>query len=108
MKERGNTKRYSFEFRQKAVKLKLESGYSLKSAASEVGLSDTKQLRQWIKRYREEGDEGLKDKKPKIRESLKLAREEKDELKRLRAENALLHYLYKKVKKKNYTKRSKH
>src|SRR3972149_7891291 len=99
MKKRSNTKRYSVDFRMKAVKLKLEEGYSLKAVASTIGLSDTKQLRSWIRRYKTEGIEGLKDKKPKMREATKAARKGKSELEYLRAENAVLHYLLEAKKK---------
>jgi len=107
MKKRSNTKRYSIDFRIKAVKLKLESGYSLKSASKEVGLTDTKQLRSWIKRYKAEGIEGLRDKMPKMGEATKSARKGKNELEFLRAENALLHGLLS-AKKKDDMKLLKH
>jgi transposase len=99
MKKRSNTKRYSVEFRLKAVKLKLEKGYSLKATVREFGLSDTKQLREWISRYKSEGIEGLKDRKPKHRELTKAFRKDKSELEYLRAENALLRYLLEAKKK---------
>ena len=62
--ERSNTKRYRPEFRLQAVKLRIESGYSLKAVISELGLTDTKQLREWIKRYKAFGESGLADKAP--------------------------------------------
>jgi transposase len=107
MKKRSNTKRYSIEFRINAVKLKIEKGYSLKATANEIGLTDTKQLRSWIKLYKAEGIEGLKDKKPKMREVTKAARKGKSELEYLRAENAVLHYLLE-AKKKDDMKLLKH
>lgn len=99
MKKRSNTKRYSVQYRLNAVKLKLENGYSLKATVKELGMTDTKQLRDWIRRYKAEGLEGLKDKKPKHREFTKASRKGKSELEYLRAENALLHYLLEAKKK---------
>lgn len=100
MKPRSNNKRYSLEFRERAVKLNLESGYSQKAVIKELGLTDTKQLRDWIKKYKASGIEGLKDKQPKMRELTKISRKGKSELEYLQAENALLRYLLK-VKKKD-------
>jgi transposase InsO family protein len=49
---------YSVELRRKAVKLHVEEGLALKLIAEEMGVSlDT--LRVWVKRYQEEGEEGL-------------------------------------------------
>jgi transposase len=107
MKKRSNTKRYSLAFRIRAVKLKVESGYSLKAAAKEMGLTDTKQLRAWIKRFKTEGISGLKDKSPKLRVATKASRKGKSELEYLRTENAVLRYLLE-VKKKDDMKSLKH
>lgn len=106
MKERSNTKRYSLEFRLRAVKLKLESGYSQKAVIKELGMTDTKQLRGWLQRYKADGIDGQKDKPPKMREVTKAMRKEKSELEYLRAENAVLHYLLE-AKKKDDMKQSK-
>ena len=99
MTKRSNTKRYSKEFRIKAVKLKLEKGYSLKATAVAMGLNDTKQLREWIRRYKAGGTNGLEDKKPKHSELTKASRKGKSELEYLRAENAMLRYLLEAKKK---------
>jgi transposase len=105
--KRSNTKRYDIAFRIRAVKLKLESGYSLKAIAKELGLTDTKQIRQWIRRYKEEGEQGLRDRAPKMKESTKQRRTQERELEELRAENAILKYLLE-AKKKDDMKRLKH
>ena len=97
--KRSNTKRYNAAFRLKAVKLKLESGYSLKAVAEELGLTDTKQIREWLRRYNEEGEKGLLDRAPKMKESTRQRRTEARELEELRAENAILKYLLEAKKK---------
>jgi len=94
--------RYSTEFRLKAVKLR-EQGNSLKRIATELGMRDTKQIRKWIGRFKEEGEEGLKDRVPKMKEATMQRRAETKELEGLRTENALLKYLLK-IKKKDDTK----
>lgn len=100
-------KRYSKEFRIQAVSMSIEKGYSLKFIASELGLTDTKQVRTWIRRYKAEGMEGLSDRVPKMKESTRQQRSKDRELEGLRAENAILKYLLK-IKKKEDMKRSKH
>lgn len=52
---------YSFEIRQRAVKLHLEEGFTQELVASELGISSAV-VYKWTKRYRREGEEGLKDK----------------------------------------------
>ena len=58
MKRKGKNK-YSYEFKLKCVKLCLEEGYPRKFVADESG-ANLKSLGAWIKRYREEGEQGLK------------------------------------------------
>jgi len=53
-------KRYSFEFKSKAVSLYLEEGYPGSFVAEEMGVSQSI-LYKWAKRYRAYGDEGLRD-----------------------------------------------
>ena len=105
--KRSNTKRYSKEIRLRAVKLQTESGYSLKAIAKELGMSDTKQIRAWILRYKQEGEKGLEDRAPKMKESTKQRRTLERELEEARAENAILHYLLE-AKKKDDMKQLKH
>mgnify|MGYP003411802508 FL=1 len=97
--KRSNTKRYNTAFRLKAVKLNLESGYSLKAVAEELCLTDTKQIREWLRRYNEQGENGLLDRAPKMKESTRQRRTEARELEELRAENAILKYLLEAKKK---------
>jgi len=59
-KNRTKRKRYSFEFKSRAVSLYLEEGYPAKFVAEEMGMSDAL-LYKWAKRYRAYGDEGLRD-----------------------------------------------
>jgi transposase InsO family protein len=81
--ERGTARKgqthppYPFELRLKAVKLHLEEGFSLRAVCEELGLN-TKTLWDWVKRYRESGDEGLRSRlgsdgsgKPKIPQAVK-------------------------------------
>jgi len=51
--------RYPFELRLKAVKLYLEEGYGQAWIAEQLGFGK-KTLIDWVKRYRELGEEGLR------------------------------------------------
>jgi transposase InsO family protein len=51
---------YPVEFRLRTVRLYLEEGYSVALVQSEMGVSG-ETLYKWIKRYRQYGEEGLKD-----------------------------------------------
>lgn len=69
--------RYPFELRLKAVKLHLEEGFSLSSVCKELRLNK-KTLWDWVKRYRESGEEGLRRRlgrgssaKPKVAQAVK-------------------------------------
>jgi len=59
-KKGSRRKRYSFEFKSRAVSLYLEEGYPARFVAEEMGVSDAL-LYKWASRYRTYGDEGLKD-----------------------------------------------
>ena len=59
-KKGSKHKRYSFEFKSRAVSLYLEEGYPAKFVADEMGMSDAL-LYKWASRYRAYGDEGLRD-----------------------------------------------
>jgi len=54
---------YSFELRLKAVKLYLEEGYSSEMIAEELGIAHGTVFA-WAKRYREEGEDGLRSRYP--------------------------------------------
>ena len=69
-------KRYEEEFRREAVRLVIEGGVSVVRAAIDLGISETT-LSKWIKEVRG-------------KEPVPLAENEREELKRLRKENAQL------------------
>lgn len=56
-------RRYSFETKLRAVKLYLEEGYPADLVAEELGLGRST-LTTWAKRYREEGEDGLRTQAP--------------------------------------------
>jgi len=56
-------KRYSVEFKLKAVKLYTEEGYSTEMVARELGIGKNT-LSTWTKRFREEGVAGLENRAP--------------------------------------------
>lgn len=106
MQKRSNTKRYDLSFKLSAVKLKLDKGCSYRYVARELGMTDTKSIREWVQRYQKDGETGLENKAPKMKpatiENRFLARE----LEELRTENAVLKYLLE-AKKKDDLKRLK-
>ena len=68
---------YPFEVRLRAVKFHLEEGFSLSAVSEELGLSK-KTLWDWVKRYRESGEAGLRRRfkgrgsvKPKLPQAVK-------------------------------------
>lgn len=63
--EKRVRKSYSFETKVSAVKMYLEGGKSLKETTQEIGITDTRTLRKWIKNYQEYGADGLKEKRGK-------------------------------------------
>ena len=69
-------KRYDEEFRREAVRLVLEGGVSAGRAATDLGISETT-LNKWINEARGKGSNPLSE-------------NEREELKRLRKENAQL------------------
>ena len=66
--------RYNFEFRLRAVRFHLEEGYSLDLLSEELGACK-ETLYKWVKRYRESGDDGLRNQiwssKPKVQPPVK-------------------------------------
>ncbi len=60
-KENRFGKRYGYEFRLRAVKLRLEEGIPVALLCKELGVAE-KTLWEWLKRYRESGEGGLRDK----------------------------------------------
>lgn len=55
----GRSNRYPFEVRLRAVKIHLEEGFSVSAVSQELGLNK-KTVWEWVKRYRESGEEGLR------------------------------------------------
>lgn len=45
-------KKYSVEFKQKAILLYLKGELSYRAVADQMGVSDTRQIRNWVKKYR--------------------------------------------------------
>jgi len=68
---------YPFEVRLKAVRCHLEEGFSVSLVSKELGLNK-KTVWDWVKRYRERGEEGLRQRlegagrgKPKVSQAVK-------------------------------------
>jgi transposase len=106
MQKRSNTKRYDLSFKLSAVKLKLDKGYGYKLVARELGMTDTKSIREWVQRYEKNGEAGLVNKAPKMKPATIESRANAKELEELRTENAVLKYLLE-AKKKDDLKRLK-
>jgi transposase len=86
---------YDKEFKLRAVRMYLEEHKGYRIVTRELGLSDTKMIRRWVKNFRELGVDGLDDRRGRATSSnQRRSRTEtlsKDkELERLRAENAYL------------------
>jgi len=60
-KESRYGRRYGYEFRVRAVKLRLEKGIPVSLLCKELGVGE-QTLWEWLKRYRERGEAGLRDK----------------------------------------------
>lgn len=75
----GTQKRYTREFKLEAAKLVTEHGYSIRQAASQLGVADWS-IRYWISKYRNSGE------LPQGQQVLQAA----DELAALRKENQKL------------------
>ncbi|ASJ55597.1 transposase [Brevibacillus formosus] len=88
-------KTYSKDFKLKAVRLYLDGERGYKTLTKELGLSDPSILRRWVKYYKEEGIQGLDEKRGRTPSPLRgrpRTRPEsiEDEIVRLRAENEFL------------------
>ena len=75
----GRARKYSDELRERAVRLYFESGRPVAQVASDLGIGK-EALRQWVRQA--EADEGLRPER--------LRTSEREELRRLRKENAEL------------------
>lgn len=81
-----SNKRYNDEFKLQAAKLVVESGYTYKEAALRLGATDWS-IRQWVAKFRENGQLACKDNPvPEAQEMRQLRKE----LKRLQMENEIL------------------
>lgn len=87
---------YSKEFKLKAVKMKLEQGYSNPRILAELGIPQESMLKRWVKNYRTQGETGLEEhrgKAPKGRPRKKPLTHEEELMRRIRRlemENAAL------------------
>lgn len=64
--QKNNTKQnvnYSFDIKLKAVKMYLEEGIGSTTIAKELNLSCKNRVLLWVKRYKEFGVEGLKERR---------------------------------------------
>jgi transposase len=59
-------KTYDAKFKKKAVDLYLEEGMGYKTVAKELGI-DESMVRRWVKRYEQEGIQGLEEKRGKAK-----------------------------------------
>ena len=82
----GSRKHYSRQFRLEASRLVIERGYTYKDAAERLGAT-TWSIRQWVKKFREEGVFPPAGQTITEAEELKKLRQENQ---RLRMENDIL------------------
>ena len=102
LKIKRKNNKYPFEFKLNAVNLYLTGEMSYQSLANELKINNPSMIARWVKEFREEGMEGLKEKKrgipstmPKTdknknRKNKKSKTEEVSELEKLREENYYL------------------
>lgn len=89
-------KTYSKEEKLAAVKLYLQGELGYGAVALHLGIPDDRQVRLWVRRYREEGEAGLEEKRGKAPKPFGTGRPRKrplsleEEVIRLRAENEFL------------------
>jgi len=57
----------SFEIKLKAVELYLEKNIGSTTIAKELGLTDGRRVMLWIKRYKEFGEDGLKERRGAVK-----------------------------------------
>ena len=78
--------RYPFELRVKAVRLLLDEKYSQRMVAAELGVGIST-LGAWLQRYREEGENGLRDRVRQVRRKNKLPGAVRDKIVELKTTN---------------------
>ena len=85
-----STKRqFTFEFKLDAVR-RFHAGESQVALAKELELSSPKLIKKWARKYRNEGEDGLRPKSPGRPASPPKAAQSESELERLRRENERL------------------
>lgn len=96
-KEENTRQEYSREMKLKAIKEHFEKGRSQRDIAIELMLSDPKIVGDWITKYKQEGEEGIKDTHSreayKLHDDKLLEKEYKkllEDLERTKAENEYL------------------
>jgi transposase len=88
-------KKYSIEFKLKAVKMYLEDGMGWDMVTKKLNLPTNRHIRRWVKAYRESGVLGLEDQRGKSVYGTKKKPSKKpmsleEEVEYLRAQNDLL------------------
>ena len=90
IKRRKKIKRYSVDFKLKAIEMVLKDGLSQRAVSAQLNLPTDSILVQWLRRYREGGVAGLQP-KPKGRAPMKKSRlPKKDKLDHLKNKDELL------------------
>lgn len=96
VKQNAKRKTYSKDFKFRAVKMKLEQGFSPGRILQELGIPDESMLKRWVRQYQESGEAGLEERRGKLsagRPSKRPKAEPEELLKRIRRlemENAVL------------------
>ena len=90
MTRRRDRRAYSFEFKLEVVQ-RVVAGEAKVDLAGEYGLSSAKLIEAWVRKYRHDGEDGLRP-KPQGRPKKPPSRPDRQdsELERLRRENELL------------------
>jgi transposase-like protein len=78
-------KTYSFELKKKAVEMRLQ-GIPKAKVAEELGIQDVGRLKVWMRKFREEGDFGLMERRGRRQEY----KDQDRLLRRLKLENDVL------------------
>lgn len=89
------SKKYSFDIKLEAVKMYLEKGIGPTNIARQLELSDRGRVMLWVRRYKEFGEDGLKERRGKATGPSKGRAKKEDltleeKIKRLEAENEYL------------------
>lgn len=96
VKQNAKRKTYRKDFKLRAVKMRLEKGFSPGRILQELGIPDESMLKGWIRQYQESGETGLEERRGKLsagRPSKRPKTEPEELLKRIRRlemENAVL------------------